>query len=242
MSSRILLILTAAIALTGCQKMSDAAFEERVHAYLRTHPEVVAESLQILQAKQQLEKSKSAKALLDTHRKALERDPRDFVANPNGKITVVEFYDFRCGYCKVSAPEVVKLIKENPDVRFVFKNYPIFGGASNLAAQVTMTAKGKTRGLELYQAFMADKALDEAAISRLLAAQGLNPVELAAAGKAPDILQHLEDTKRLADTLKIEGTPAFIVGDIMIPGADMNALQQAIAEARIGPLKTPPKA
>lgn len=241
MRTRLPVILTAAIALTGCQKTSDAAFEERVHAYLRTHPEVVAESLQILQAKAALEKSKSAKALLNAHRKELEQDPRDFVANPDGKVTVVEFYDYRCGYCKLSAPEVLKLIDENPDVRFVFKNFPIFGGASNLAAQVAMTPQGKAKGLEIYKAFMTDKALDESAINRHLAALGLDPKALAAAADAPDIHKHIEDTKRLAEDLKIEGTPAFIVGDVLIPGADMAALRQAVAEAKIGPLKTPPK-
>ncbi len=241
MLARLSLILAAAISLSGCQKSTDAAFGEKVHAYLRAHPEAVAESLQILQTRAQLEKSRSAKALLDTHRKELENDPRDFVANPEGRITVVEFYDFRCGYCKVSAPEVLKLIAENPDVRFVFKNFPIFGGASNLAAQVSMTAQGKTKGLEIYRAFMADKALDEAAIARHLASLGLNPAELAVAGGAPAVRQHIEDTRRLAGALNIEGTPAFIVGDALIPGADMAALNQAIAEARIGPLKTPPR-
>ncbi len=242
MTLRLVPILAAVLGLAGCQKTSDAAFGERIHAYLRTHPEVVAESLQILQTKAELEKTKSARALLDEHRQELERDPRDFVANPGGKITVVEFYDYRCGYCKVSAPEVLKLIDENPDVRFVFKNFPIFGGASNLAAQVSMTPQGKAKGLEIYKAFMTDKALDEAAISRHLANLGLNLSDIAKAASAPDIRQHIEDTKHLADALKIEGTPAFIVGDVLIPGADMNALRQAIAEAKIGPLKTPPKA
>ena len=239
MRPRLPLILAAAMALTGCQKSSDAVFDEKVHAYLRTHPEVVAESLQILQAKAQIEKSKSAKALLTAHRQELERDPRDFVANPHGKITVVEFFDYRCGYCKLSAPDVLKLIDEHPDVRFVFKNFPIFGGPSNLAAQVAMTSQGKGKGLEIYRAFMTDKALDEAAIGRHLSSLGLDPTDLARAGGAPEIRKQIEDTRQLAADLKIEGTPAFIVGDILIPGADMNALRQAVAEARAGPLKTP---
>ncbi|OXE37307.1 MAG: disulfide bond formation protein DsbA [Phenylobacterium zucineum] len=241
MTSRLALILTAAVGLMGCQKTSDQAFGERVHAYLRAHPEVIAESLQNLQAKAQLEKARSATALLNTHRKALEQDPRDFVANPGGKITVVEFYDYRCGYCKLSAPEVLKLIAEFPDVRFVFKNFPIFGGASNLAAQVAMTPQAKAKGLEIYRAFMTEKALDEATIERHLATLGLNPTEVVTAGGAPEIRQHLEDTRRLAEALKIEGTPAFIIGNALIPGADMTAVRQAIAEARNGPLKIPPR-
>lgn len=234
------LVLASTIGLTGCQKASDEAFGEKVHAYIRAHPEVVAEALQNLQTKAQLEKAKSTRNLVRSHRAELENDPRDFVANPTGKITVVELYDYRCGYCKVTAPEVVKLVNENPDVRFVFKNFPIFGGVSNLAAEVSMTAQGKSKGLELYKAFMTDKALDEAAIGRHLASLGLDPESVAAAAQAPEIRKHLDDTKRLAEALGIEGTPAFIIGDVLVPGADMNAVRQAIAEAKAGPLKTPP--
>ncbi len=78
-----------------------------------------------LQEKQAAEKARvPPRAPMNKYRQALERDPRDFVANPNGTITVVEFFDYRCGYCKVAAPQIVELIRKNPDVRFVFKELP----------------------------------------------------------------------------------------------------------------------
>jgi protein-disulfide isomerase len=235
---RAVLALSAILALAGCQKADDA-FGQQVRAYLLKHPEVLEEALQKLQEKKQADAAKLVQTGLKSKRAALENDPRDFVANPGGKITVVEFFDYRCGYCKISAPEVLKIVAENPDVRFVFKEFPIFGGPSNLAAQVALTAAGKAKGLELYGAFMADKALDEAAIARHLTQAGIDPEGAKAAGDTPEVHKQIEDTRALAQSLGIEGTPAFIIGDRLIPGADLQALRAAVAEAKTGVLKRP---
>ncbi|HEX5380413.1 MAG TPA: DsbA family protein [Phenylobacterium sp.] len=235
---RAVLALSALIALSGCQKVNDA-FGQQVRGYLLAHPEVLEEALQKLQEKKQAEAAKAALVGLSTYRRELERDPRDFVANPNGKITVVEFFDYRCGYCKLAAPEVVKLVQENPDIRFVFKEFPIFGGPSNAAAKVALSPQGKAKGMELFNAFMADKTLDDAAIDRHLVAAGIDPAAARAAGDGAEVQKHIADTRELAAKLAIEGTPAFIVGDRLVPGADLPALRAAIDEARRGPLKHP---
>ena len=131
--------LAAALALAACQPAGgdDAAFDARVKAYLMAHPEVLQAALQKMQAKDDADEAKAqdaadakAEAALPALRAALERDPRDFVANPNGKVTVTEFYDYRCPHCIEIAPQVVGLIRTQPDVRFVFKEMPIFGDAS----------------------------------------------------------------------------------------------------------------
>ncbi|CAN5773142.1 DsbA family protein [soil metagenome] len=236
-SLRVALAFAAVLALSGCQKTADAAFGQKVRAYLLEHPEVIEEAVQKLQEKKVADAANIAKAGLVKYRKALERDSRDFVVNPNGKITVVEFFDYRCGYCKSSAPEIVKIIQENPDVRFVFKEFPIFGGESNLAAKVALTSAGKAKGLALYQTFMAEKALDEAAIDRHLSAAGIDPAQAKAAGESAAIAKQISDTHELAQSLGIEGTPAFIVGDKLVPGADMPALHAAIAAAKAGDVK-----
>jgi len=230
--------LAALLTLTACQKSEDAAFGQKVRAYLLAHPEVIEEAVHKLQENKLAEAANIAKVGLVKHRAALERDPRDFVANPDGKITVVEFFDYRCGYCKTSAPEVLKIIDENPDVRFVFKEFPIFGGESQLAAQVALSPDAKPKSIALYRAFMGEKALNEAAIDRHLRAAGVDPAKARAGGETAAVQQHIADTRALAKALAIEGTPAFIVGERMIPGADMAALRAAIAEAKTGKLKT----
>jgi protein-disulfide isomerase len=105
-------IAALALCLTACGKpvahaADDPAFGEKVQAYLMAHPEVVEQAIGKLQQQKQAQAEQTAIAKIRSHKAALERDPRDFVVNPTGKITVVEFFDYQCGYCKLAAPEVV---------------------------------------------------------------------------------------------------------------------------------------
>jgi protein-disulfide isomerase len=228
----------AALSLIGCgQANADKAFGEKVHAYLIEHPEVLVEMSAKLQEKQTAEKTKNAKGAINKYRQALERDPRDFVANPNGSITVVEFFDYRCGYCKLAAPQIVDLIQKNPDVRFVFKDFVIFGHDSEVAARMVLGAKDQGKTIELHKRLMAEKSLDEAGVMRVAQQLGIDLTKARASGTSEAVTQHLADTHALAEALTIEGTPAFFVGDQMIPGADMHALNLAIDQARAGRAK-----
>ena len=226
--------LAALLLLAGCQKSDDAAFGRRVHAYLMAHPEVIREAVAKQDENERLAARKASTSAIGKFRSQLERDPRDFVANPDGKVTVVEFFDYRCGYCKLAAPDVVKLIEQNPDVRFVFKEFPIFGEVSDTAAKIALTPAAKAKGLDLYKAWMGEKALDEAGLDRHLAQAGLDPAGVRKASDDVAIQRQLLDTRALAEALKIEGTPAFIVGDTLIPGADIPALKAAILAAKAG--------
>ncbi|ACG78255.1 protein-disulfide isomerase [Phenylobacterium zucineum HLK1] len=232
-------VLAAALSLAGCQQQSDEAFGQRVRAYLLEHPEVLQEVSVALQQKQQAELAKASSDAIEKHRAQLERDPRDFVANPDGKITVVEFFDYNCAYCKIAAPEVVKLIQENPDVRFVFKEFAFQTPDSIEAAHIALTPQAKAKGLELHRLLMAQKPLNQAAIDRSLREAGVDPAAARAAAKDPAIERQLLDVRALAQALHIDGTPAFVVGDKVIPGADIEALRAAIAAAKATDLKRP---
>jgi protein-disulfide isomerase len=227
----------------GKPSKAEVAFGQSVRAYLLAHPEVIEEAVNKLNDERRAEASAQhladAKRLIPPHRAALERDGRDLVINPAGTITVVEFFDYNCGYCKSSAPEILDIIEKNPDIRFVFKELPIFGEASDTAAKVALTPQGKAKGLPLFKAFMAEKPLDEAAIDRVLAAQGLDPAATRKAAAAPEIAKQVEDVRQLAIALQIQGTPAFVVGDVLVPGADMKALRAAITQAQAADLKKP---
>jgi protein-disulfide isomerase len=226
---------TAAASLVACQQPGDdKAFGEKVHAYLLAHPEVIREAVEKLNENEQQAATRAAGAAIGKYREQLERDPRDFVANPAGTVTVVEFFDYRCGYCKLAAPEVVKLIQAHPEIRFVFKEFPIFGAVSDTAASIALTAPAKAKGLDLYNRLMSEKNLTDAALDAHLTEAGLDPAALRALAKSPEIAKQLADAHNLAKDLKIEGTPAFIVGDILVPGADMTALNAAIAVAKGG--------
>jgi protein-disulfide isomerase len=224
------------LALGACGSAAgddDKAFGERVRAYLLAHPEVIEEASERLQAKQAADDAtaqKRAIAALPRYRAALERDPRDFVANPGGTITLTEFYDYRCPHCANAAPKVLEIIAAHPEVRVVFKEMPIFGAASESAAYAALAVK-KAGGdsLGLYQALMTTHPLDVATIDRLALARGAKAAELSPSGPGT---QQLADTAELFKQLSLDGTPAFVVGDHIIEGEDMDAVTAAIAETR----------
>jgi protein-disulfide isomerase len=225
------------LALTACQRPAadDAAFGQKVRAYLLAHPEVLQEVSERLDAKQTADAAsarKRAQGLLPRLRSAVERDPLDFVANPSGAVTVTEFYDYRCPHCANAAPKVLALVRSNPDVRFVFKETPIFGATSEHAARAALAvARAGGDSLGLYQAFMTSPGLDDATIDRVAREKGARVQDMTpAALKAADA--HLARTSDLFAKLDLEGTPAFIVGDDIILGEDMAAVEAAVAKAR----------
>jgi protein-disulfide isomerase len=230
---QLLLILAAgAMTLAGCDR-SDRAFDDRVHAYLMNHPEVIQEAVNALQKKEQVRAAAQNQVAIGQSRTALERDPRDFVANPNGKITMTEFYDYRCPHCVNAAPAVLKIIKDNPDVRVVFKEFPIFGADSDTAAAAAIAVKQAGGDyLGVYSDFMAARPLNAEAVQRILTAHGVDPTRLQQAAFQKNASDQLLATRHLAITLGLEGTPAFIIGDTVVPGEDMDAVRAAINAAR----------
>lgn len=235
--------LAASLALSGmllgacAPAKPDKEFGDKVRAYLLEHPEVLLEVSAKLEQKQAAKTAEAGRKAIGQYRQAIERDPRDFVANPNGSVTVTEFFDYKCGYCRIATPEVLKLIAENPDVRFVFKEFVIFGRDSEAAARLMLGAREQSKTLQLHQALMAEKSLDEASAYRIAAGLGIDVAKARAVGASAGVTQHLADTHGLAQSLAIEGTPAFIIGDTVIPGADMQALKLAIAKTQAAALK-----
>ena len=230
-----LILAALATALVGCSPKSDSAFDQKVHAYLMAHPEVIEEALTKGQAQKQAKAAADAQGAIQKHLAELTSDPRDFAANPNGKVTVVEFFDYRCPYCKAALPALMDLIAKDKDVRLVFKEYPILDsegrpGVSKRAALAAMAAMSSGKYLQLHNAMMAKRALDDPDILAALAANGLDPADALKDTPAAD--KHLADTFALAAAVGVTGTPSFIVNGKRIDGADMAALSAAIAEAK----------
>jgi protein-disulfide isomerase len=232
---RIIGSLLAALLLAACQPAAgdDGAFGAKVRAYLLAHPEVIQEAAQRLQARmaaQDAAAQRRAVADLPKFRAALERDPRDFVANPGGRITLTEFYDYRCPHCINAAPKVLALIARESDVRFVFKEMPIFGPTSEHAARAAIAVKkGGGDYLRAYAAFMAAHPLDDETIDRIARAAGAKGADLK---ETPAADAQIAAVTSLFNALALEGTPAFIVGDTIVPGEDMDAVEAAVARAR----------
>ncbi len=237
-----LALLAAPVAACHAQESPAAiAFGKRVRAYLLAHPEVLQEAMERLQAKADADKADGARAAIVARREMLERDPRDPVlGNPHGAVTVVEFFDYRCPFCKAAEPDVQALLKQNPDVRLVLKEFPILDvedqtHISEDASRAGLAAHAQGRYGSVHAALLAQKHLDEAGVAAVLKAAGVDgaqaqPVEASAATTT-----QITDARALARALGIDGTPAFIVGDQMVAGAQMDALRAAIVQARKAP-------
>jgi protein-disulfide isomerase len=232
--SSIALAAGLCLSLGACQDHdSNGVFGARVRAYLLEHPEVLQEAMTRLQERQAAQDQQAAAAALPRVRAALEHDPRDFVANPNGRITVTEFFDYRCGHCINIAPHIMQLIHDNPDVRFVFKEMPIFGDVSDEAAYAAIAVRrAGGDNLGLYQTYMTTRNLDAAAVTRIATAHGASASLLADPAFRRQAAAQLTDSHAIADALHIGGTPGFVVGDQVIVGEDLPRLTQAIQQQR----------
>lgn len=217
---------------------SDLAFGKRVRTYLLTHPEVLQEALERLQARDDAQKAQDARAAIASRANLLAHDPRDPVlGNPKGAITVVEFFDYRCPFCKAAEPDVEKLLADNSDVRLVLKEFPILdledqSHISEDAARAALAANAQGKYGPVHHALLADKHLDEAGITAVLSAAGVASGPAHVFETSAAVTTQLADIHALARAIGIDGTPAFIVGDQMIAGAQMDALRAAVVSAR----------
>jgi protein-disulfide isomerase len=214
-----------------------AALDQAIHDYLMDHPDVVLEALKAGQQQADAQAAEQSRRTIITKRQELVAAPDDLVqGNPKGDVTVVEFFDYRCPYCKQLEPSLDALLKEDGKLRIVYKEFPILGEASTYATRVALAAKQQGKYAEFHRAMMATKGeIGDDAVLAVAAALGLDMAKLKADMAAPEIDKLIDRNYTLADALDIQGTPALIIGDTLIPGAtDLDALRKDIAAVRKG--------
>ncbi len=208
---------------------------EFIADYLRQNPEILIEVSEILRARQ-LALEEEAKAFaLQAHRDQIERHPMTPVSgNADGDVTLVEFFDYNCGFCKRVFAYIPELSKEDPNLRVVWKEFPILGPVSRYAAKAAMAAHRQGKYMELHTALMGGgRLVSEEQVIKAAERAGLDTVQLQKDMQDPAIDAYLEETIELAGALGINGTPGFVVGDQVIAGAiSKEAMQQAIDLAR----------
>ncbi len=210
------------------------SMEQVIEQYIRTHPEVIEQSLQALEAKREAEEKERQKAALGKHQQQLFQDPSSPVSgNLSGEVTLVEFFDYRCGYCKRAAGAVTQLQKDDPRVRVVYKDLPILGEASELAAKAALASKAQGKHQAFHEALLASKGdMTKESILATAAEVGLDRTRLEADMANPEWQAAIDRNRDLAKNLGISGTPGFIVGTELVPGAlDVNGLKELIARA-----------
>jgi protein-disulfide isomerase len=212
--------------------------EQIVRDYLLKHPEVLEEATRALQDKRDEEASAGRSQTLAKMRDEIEKDPAaPVIGNPNGDVTVVEFFDYQCSYCRSVLPTIVSIMENDKKVRYVLKELPILGNASLLASRASIAAWKLDPGKywDFHRALMGAKPLNESTIMVLAAKAGLDRAKLRKAMDDPAIGEIIQRNYKLAEQLNVTGTPAFVIGDRFVPGAlDEDSLKSLISEARGG--------
>ena len=245
MVSRFSLCLLLAIAWLALSMPGAAAgdftpdqkkqIEAIVGDYLKNHPDVLIDAIQAADDKLKAEaKDKAQKALADHHREVFDDPQSPIAGNPQGNVTLVEFFDYRCPYCKEVEPGLEKLVAEDRQLRFIYKEFPVLGPDSEIAARVALAARKQGKYDAFHRAMMNTTGhIDEAVIYKVAASAGLDVDKAKEDMKSPDIDKELKANIELGNLLDIGGTPAFVVGDTIVPGAISAAdLKQLIATAR----------
>lgn len=230
-----LALAVPAVAQTTFSEDQKKEIGEIVRAYLLDHPEVLLEVSKELDSRQQEAESKKRDQALKSNAKAIFQSPGDFVAgNPDGDVTMVEFFDYNCAWCKKGFPEVMSLLGRDKKLRFVLKEFPIFGGDSDYAAMAALASRQQGKYWEFHQAMLGHEGkLTRALVDEIAAKVGLDVARLKVDMKGKDVLQTIEDNRKLAEKLAISGTPAFIIDNNLVPGyLPEDGLQAAINGVR----------
>ncbi len=215
--------------------MPQDEFEQRIRDYLLANPEVIIAAVQGLEARRRQADESEAEAVLRTRAEEVFRDPDSPVGgNPQGDISLVEFFDYNCPYCRQVAPVMAEAEAADPELRVVYKEFPILGPGSTYAAKAALAAHRQGRYLEFHKALMQFKgAVDESAVLRVAHEIGLDIDRLKAEMDDPAIQGAIDRNLQLAQALRINGTPGFVIGDQILRGAtDLETLQARIAESR----------
>lgn len=211
--------------------------EAVIRDYLLANPEIVMEALEELDRRAEAQANADRARALSESRAELEEDPdAPVLGNPEGDVVVVEFFDYQCGYCKQVAEPLRRLLEEDSGVRLVMKEFPILGPASLQGARAALAAARQGLYEEFHWALMDHRGqLSEARVLEIAEASGLDLERLRADMRDPAIEAKLRNNYRLAERLDIRGTPAFVVGDTLLPGAvPLERLRQIVAEVRAG--------
>jgi protein-disulfide isomerase len=221
--------------------MPQNEFEERVRTYLVDHPEVIVEAMNRLEARQGQQDAAEAQAVLKSHTDEAFRDPDSPVGgNPGGDVTLVEFFDYNCPYCRMMAPVMTEAEAADPQLRIVYKEFPILGANSVFAAKAALAANKQGKYVAFHRAlYQARGQVDEGKVIEAAGTVGLDIDRMKADMQDPGIAGVLDNNGKLAQALRITGTPGFVIGDRVTTGAtDLSALQALIREARSGQQET----
>lgn len=227
------LCLTANSA--SAEEFTAEQIQDLVIQTILENPEVIMQAVNILQERDKVAAEAQAGEALESQRALLETDPNaPVLGNPDGDVTVVEFFDYNCPYCKKAGDIVQELIEKDPNIRVVYREWPILSEDSVVATRAALASRSQGKYEEFHWALMGHKGrLNEGSVFNIAKKIGLDVTQLATDMKSPEIDEHIQTTQALATTLGFGGTPSFVIGDQLIPGMiQLSTMEELIAENR----------
>jgi len=227
-----------ALDLSAMSASEREAFRAEVRAFLMENPDVIIEAVNQMETRQADEQAQNDVALVATNSEALFNDGFSWVGgNPEGDITVVEFLDYRCGYCRKAHSEVEQLLTKDGNIRLIVKEFPILGEASTTSSRFAVATK-QVAGEEGYKAvhdalitFSGQPSV--VALSRLADGLGLDGEAIIKHMDSEEVTHEIDETRALAQRLQIRGTPTFVMGNQLVRGyVPLDAMQQIVSEER----------
>ncbi|MFD2678253.1 DsbA family protein [Camelimonas lactis] len=214
------------------------AIESIVHGYIVAHPEVLQEAMAELEKRQQTaQETRQQQALATEKETLLKSKSAVVVGNPDGDVTLVEFFDYNCGFCKRAVSDMSRLLKDDAKLRVVMRDFPVLGQESLEASRIALAAKQQLTGeraFDYHRRLMAVKGrVGKEQAEAVAREMGLDMKRLAKDADSPAVVEALKESRELGDKLGLTGTPSFIIGDTIIPGAvGHDAMAEAIKSVR----------
>jgi protein-disulfide isomerase len=230
-------ILGSAPSRAEMDAAQKAEIEKIVRDYILANPEILDEAAQALQQKRDQELAESQmRAIEEKAQTIFNSEHQAVIGNPDGAITLVEFFDYNCSYCRRAVSDMTALLEANPDVRMVMKEFPILSEGSVEAARISVAVKdiAPDKYLAFHQELFTRPGQAGTAKALQVAADlGLDAEALKAAANAGDVTQSLQEVHQLATDLGISGTPSYVIGKAIIPGAiGFDGLQSIVSAVR----------
>ncbi|UVK53255.1 DsbA family protein [Mesorhizobium sp. AR02] len=218
-------------------EMSQDQFDQRIHDYILAHPEVLVQALQSLDDRQREAEAAQAKQVLKARADDIFRDKQSPIGgNADGNVTLVEFFDYNCPYCRQMAPIMDQAAADDPQLKIVYKEFPILGPDSMFAAKAALASERQGKYGAFHKALFGSKTrVTESVVLKIAAEAGLDVARMKTDMQQPDIQALIDRNTELAQALRITGTPGFVVGDQIFPGAtDLETMKKLIRQARAG--------
>jgi protein-disulfide isomerase len=237
-----LILVSLCAGSAGAQTFSSDQRQEIegiVKSYLLAHPEVMQDVMAELDKRQQAAEAEKHRAAITENKAALYSSPHEVVlGNPQGNVTMVEFFDYNCGFCKRALPDMMTLLKTNPNLKFVLKEFPVLGEGSVEAAHVAVAARmqdvtGK-KYIEFHQKLLGGRGMADKTRALAVAKEvGFDMARIEKDMNSSEVKKTIDEDMKLADAIGVSGTPSYVVGDEVVVGAvGLDALRDKINSER----------